>query len=109
MLFHPAKVPLKVLSILLKSRLACCVVLVGQRTCVNINDAKAAKTQLYILVNDDDLDDDNDDVSETGAHACFPFFQELKPASKPGSRRGSFNPNNKDDGGDGSEVFICIT
>jgi len=28
---------------------------------------------------------------------------ELKPASKPGSRRGSFNPNNKDDGGDGSE------
>lgn len=28
---------------------------------------------------------------------------ELKPASKPGSRRGSFNPANKEDGGDGSE------
>ena len=42
-----------------------------------------------------------------GAHACFPLFlQELKPASKPGSRRGSFNPNNKEDGGDGSEVII---
>ena len=44
-----------------------------------------------------------------GAHACFPFFQELKPASKPGSRRGSFNPANKDDGGGDAEVFICIT
>ena len=32
------------------------------------------------------------------------FFQELKGPSKPGSRRGSFNPDNKDDGGGGGEV-----
>jgi hypothetical protein len=34
---------------------------------------------------------------------CVSLLQELKPASKPGSRRGSFNPANKDDGGGDAE------